>query len=556
LLQAAAALRRWLRSHPFVLVLLPAIALRVTMMILYRPTALNVADAVRYAHAAQSNIWEGPFQPAGYPLFLRAVGAITRRIEVFVALQHVLGILSAWLCYDAARRLGVRRWLALGAAGLVALSGDQLFLEHAILTESLVTFFLAASLWFAVRWPGGGRSLVGVALSALCVSLALCTRTSILAVAPFAGVALVLLAPGWRARAQRACVFGLVLLVVIGSYFALHDRATDSFGFGVATGWGLYIRAATFADCTRFDPPAGTEFLCESVPVDQRPGSDWYAWVDGPARARFGAPPTGDATVGRFARAAIRAQPLAYARLVATDGLRYFEPDFGTPRPWSGVDESLTDIDRRVPTEAEVSNHHGLEVFFDPFTYHYSPKAKILANYQDLMRVHPSVFFQLTIVSLAGIWGRGRGRTIGPLLGVISIAVPVVSCAAAIYQQRYSIPVNGPLGVAAAVSVEALLLRSKMAPSSPPATGAQEPRPLDVETSAPDGRAADGSPVASSTPDDSVRRDAGQLMLRSRTSGLRSVVVASGSRWARRGVGAAGLRLAIASPQGEYRRMQ
>ncbi len=52
------------------------------------------------------------------------------------------------------------------------------------------------------------------------------------------------------------------------------------------SGWGFYSRSAPFADCTKFDPPEGTEALCEEKPRTSGFGPDFYGWEpDSPAPA-------------------------------------------------------------------------------------------------------------------------------------------------------------------------------------------------------------------------------------------------------------------------------
>ena len=65
-------------------------------------------------------------------------------------------------------------------------------------------------------------------------------------------------------------------MLVLG-YFALDSAETGEFGFGSASGWALYSRVAPFADCDRFEPPAGTEELCERTDSSARSGPDFTA---------------------------------------------------------------------------------------------------------------------------------------------------------------------------------------------------------------------------------------------------------------------------------------
>src|SRR5207244_5729308 len=85
-------------------------------------------------------------------------------------------------------------------------------------------------------------------------------------------------------------------------------------------------RAAPFADCRQFKPPAGTRRLCERTPPDRRPGSLFYQWYDGsPARKIFRHPPNHDALLGRFGREAIVNQPGDYVDQVTSELPRFVD---------------------------------------------------------------------------------------------------------------------------------------------------------------------------------------------------------------------------------------
>ena len=93
----------------------------------------------------------------GYPLFLmltmKALLLFTGHINeatfgiTLVALQSILGITTALLCADIAKRLFNNNKLALIVALLIQVSESQLFYEHAVLTETAYTFFLISNLY-------------------------------------------------------------------------------------------------------------------------------------------------------------------------------------------------------------------------------------------------------------------------------------------------------------------------------------------------------------------------------------------------------------------------
>jgi len=90
---------------------------------------------------------------------------------------------------------------------------------------------------------------------------------------------------------------------------------------------------APWADCQRFTPPAGTRFLCESTPVEQRAGHDAYIFRSSPAVDAYGVagvavalPPEGAELIARWSRASILGQPLHYLRAVAYESRRPVGP--------------------------------------------------------------------------------------------------------------------------------------------------------------------------------------------------------------------------------------
>ena len=89
-------------------------------------------------------------------MFLRLLHAIAPHLILVVLVQHALGLLAAVLFFLAVRRCGGPRGLGLAPAAIIALGGDELFLEHAALSEALFIFLLSAMLYCAVRASDGG----------------------------------------------------------------------------------------------------------------------------------------------------------------------------------------------------------------------------------------------------------------------------------------------------------------------------------------------------------------------------------------------------------------
>src|SRR5918999_4531519 len=97
---------------------------------------IGYADSYAYVESAIGPLFSDPLRPAGYPYFLGLVQSINSNLSATIVLQHVLGLVSALFLYLAARRVGLSRWWSLLPCGVLALSGPQMLIEHAVLTEA------------------------------------------------------------------------------------------------------------------------------------------------------------------------------------------------------------------------------------------------------------------------------------------------------------------------------------------------------------------------------------------------------------------------------------
>src|SRR5919198_1854571 len=110
--------------------LLAGVALRLIAILSWWPaTALDDS----YERFADSNPFANPLHPAGYPLILGALGAMTRELALTIFVQHLSGIVSALLLWGATRRLTGSAWAGLLPAAIVLLDPDLIFLEHSIM---------------------------------------------------------------------------------------------------------------------------------------------------------------------------------------------------------------------------------------------------------------------------------------------------------------------------------------------------------------------------------------------------------------------------------------
>jgi 4-amino-4-deoxy-L-arabinose transferase-like glycosyltransferase len=453
------SVRRW--YLPLVALLAVGLALRVLATAGYWPAYIANPDAFSYLDAAGSDLFKYAERPSGYPIFLRVADwGLFGHFPLLVALQHLLGLAAGVLIYLTAVRFGASRVLALAAAAVVLLTGDQIFFEHAVLSEALFGFLVLASVYCAARTLDPGALPWAVAAGAL-LAAAATVRTVGLFMLPLLALWLVLTQPGrFRVRAVPVLACVLSAVVVAGAYVVAQRDATGFTGFARTTGWSLYSRVAHFADCSKFTPPEGTAGLCEpDVPSDERPGATFYHHDSrSPAWQVFGPPPNGNEQLRTFAREVIINQPFAYARTVVKDALRYIDPDIGRYRPYNGTgpgglsfkDPNPAYLDRSLE---QIRLHWHSVSFHDRF-------GGALRGYQDVIRVHGYLLPLLALVALVGLWPATRRERAGIalMLGFTAIAVAVPS-ATLFYSWRYLVPLLPLLVAAAALGVGALLRR-------------------------------------------------------------------------------------------------
>jgi hypothetical protein len=435
------------------LALTSAVGLRLFATLAYWPAGLGRRDSAAYIRAAHYGLSKDTLDPSGYPLFLRLAHAVSSQLAFTVAVQHTLGLVSGLLLFLTVRRLGGPRWLALVPAAVVWFNGDQLFLEHTLLTEPLFTFLLSALAYAAVRcldessrtlWPAVAGGLAGALLAVRSVGL-LVGPLFIL------WLALALWRTGHPWLRGVLAAGAAALLVVSGYTVVRHDATGRWLPVADGGGWILYSRVAQFADCRHFDPPPGTRSLCESSPPQSRGGQLYYEWMGGPARRAFGDPPAHDRLLRSFARAVVLHQPLDYLRTVGDDLRRYFDPTARVTRVGGGADaDTITFLRERPRYDSQVMRE--ARSYYRPFTVRVGAGTLLLSGYQQAMRVHGPVLTLLFLLALAGAWAaQGRVRWALVLLvglGLYLLAFPV---ATTVYEWRFGIPGLGAIAAGGAL---------------------------------------------------------------------------------------------------------
>ena len=451
-----------LRPPPALAILLLAgIAARVWLMADYRPAYLSSNDSARFLHFAHidDGMYEDHFGPTGYPAFLRVLRLISDQLEFTVAVQHLLGVVAALLLYAAVRRLGAPVWVGAIPAGVVLLSGDQLYMEHTLLSEAGFLPLLAGGLYAGVRaLEGGSRAWLALA-AALFAGTALFRNVGMILPPVIVGWAFLALGGVWRARLASAGTAAAAAAAVLGAYGLGAVLDGGNTGWTATSGWNAYGRSAPFADCDRFDEPAGTESLCQDTDPDDRPGSLFYLWFDGsPAREKYGHPPIGQETLGKFGRRAILAQPVDYVRTVASELPRFLNPEWHK-KPYSGGGYFLMSR-RGAGAEQDVLFQLGRD--YDHGAYSPGSSGETVADWQRLMRLGglvPGLMLLFAVIGAAAARGIAlRGLA---LFGLAGAALVVMPAATLTLLGRYTVPPTPVVAGAAAIGAWALVSRRR-----------------------------------------------------------------------------------------------
>ena len=244
---------RDLKTHAWLaIVATVAVVERGLLYLAYRPVAYN--DTASYRRLAETILhgwtdYDGTRTP-GYPFLMAVVGPDER---VYAA-QLALGLLTTLLFFYVGWRVSGTGWFGALTALAHTLNWQQLFFEANLITESLTTFFIAASLAVAawLLFPDHKRPLwqiLGMALAGgITMGLATLTRP-LFVFLPF-WAAFFLLA-FWRIASPKVrwgavLVTGLTGLVLIGAWVNFIHQRFGMWGLTNMTGFHLVQHTGLF----------------------------------------------------------------------------------------------------------------------------------------------------------------------------------------------------------------------------------------------------------------------------------------------------------------------
>jgi hypothetical protein len=272
---------------------------------------------------------------------------------------------------------------------------------------------------------------------------------------------LLLAGPGWRRRAVTVAALVVGFVVPVGSYATWYHEERGVFALSEFTGRALYLRSTSFVDCAQLTVPAYQRVLCPAEPLGQRRDPTYYVFHDSRTLPRL-QPPAGttqDEALRDFAFAAVRAQPLDYAGIVARDfWLNFSTPredayEYDTAHKWL-FDEYLT-VEPTAWTRPAYDAHGGRQLEVR------QPYADAVVTYAGYAHLPGWVLLGCLLVGLLGGLGVGRARGSGLrtltwvlLLGGVGLLVaPAVT---AQFVWRYQLPALALLPAAAALGLTAL----------------------------------------------------------------------------------------------------
>ncbi len=443
-----------LRYPPFAILLAFGIIVRVSLMVAYYPAVMLMFDSPRYARAGGMAIFGDFWMPAGYPMLLQLLHAISHQLWFTIAVQHATGLAVGVFLFLAVQRLGVARSTACLPASVPLLSGDHLYLEHVVMADHFLIVLAVAGLSAAVCGLVPTLNLKWLSTGSACLAMAGLTRSTGVVLLPVLVLCTFLFVHG-ELRRRSAALAAAVLPGVgvyglyVGAFFLAHGQYL---GLADMRGWNLYSRVAPFADCQKFKPPQGTEILCEQRPPWKRPGPFGYVWdLNSVPRRSFPLGPETGAKLEAFSTQAILHQPLDYLRAIVVDLARYLDPAMGPVRPYAGQSRELLSFGWRdksvenMVVRAMSRVYRGTKVRLQA--------QGLLAFYQNTFRVSGFAICVLLVMSAIGVLKAKGGIRLGVVLFGLSACglylLPVVTLC---YQFRYGIPpetllvVSGVLG--------------------------------------------------------------------------------------------------------------
>jgi Glycosyl transferase family 2 len=429
-------------------VLVAGAALRGVVFFAYDPF-FWVPTSNGYIAAAES-VRPSEAHPWGYSGFLWLTGHGLDLREA-VAVQHLFVLLLAGVLYAFLVHRGVARWLAALAIVPLCLSPLLVNIEHHLLPESLFVTLVAAALLMLV-WPRALPAAGACAAAGLLVAASgLMQLFGLVMIVP-----MVVYLMCRRAGFLRLGALLVAFAIPLGGYLAWMHQTHGVYAFTTWRGKHLYARVAPFAQCERLgNLSAQQRLLCDSRPLDERPGPEAYVWSAGETPIRS----LPDSVLLGFAQKVIVHQPLDYAKAVAGGTAHAFYPGQRQRRRepctsnW-GFPLSSPDACRSNGLGREGWRAHPVAVK--------TSLARELNRYARLDFLIGPLFLACVLVTLFALGWRPRAgdwrlRLDAALFAVVGLALMISAIATANFNYRYTAVLYSTLPIAAAIAITHLV---------------------------------------------------------------------------------------------------
>ncbi len=433
------AARAWSGHRLFIIVLIPAVLLRVDAELGYRWQAW-FNDSFEYVQNTV-HFKLDPTRVSGYSIWLKILQPF-HSYAVVTILQHLMGLAVGVMIYALARhRFKAPAWLAVLATVPVLYDGFEVQLEHLIMADVpflfLVTLATTLLLWDPV--PSTLRCVVVGAL----LGIAEVVRSVGLPLLAVFAVYMIIRRISWRKVAAAI----VVCFLPVFAYVGLFDLQHGQFAMTDSTGVFLYSRVMTFAECSKMHIPDDELSLCTVVPPDKRPIAQAYIWTSASPLDRF--PPSQfsplpNQLAENFAIHAIEAQPLDYAKAVFSDTWRAFGwkrvifPNAATYDEYIFGNSSLPIPSWDDAKLGPYNSYAAAYVHGNPLTQVVAPFANVIRGYQRYVWLPGTVYGLILLAGLGGLvlaWRRFGGEALLPW--TVSLALIVIPAATAEFDYRY-----------------------------------------------------------------------------------------------------------------------
>jgi hypothetical protein len=487
--------RNWL----FGTALAAGLCLRLLTALGFPPAIWFAGDSISYVTSA---LYHSPAisRVSGYSLLLIVLRPL-HSFAVVTGVQHLMGLSIGVMIYALLRHRGLPRWGATAGSLPVLLDAYQVQLEQEMLPDVFFAFLVAGAVTLCVWWPDDKRPVWASAVAAAALGLSAVVWPVGMPLLIVLVVIMAIRKAGWRA-VTAAVLAGAVPLLL---YVAWFDHAHHRIAFNTSSGVFLWARTMTFADCAVIKPPADERPLCPGKPIGKRQAASLWIWQKHTPIARMPRKWSvrTNTLAGDFARRAILAQPLGYAKAVLDGFALTFTWD-RPPRPNKGMSERYSftlathnwDHTGTPRAAAIVRVQHRYTGGHLATTRAVRPMSSIMIAYQRVVYLRGTMTGVLLLLGLAAVIRRLRGGGYrrrrewgGPALfpwltGLAVLLVPVMT---ADFSLRYVVPAVPAISMAAAL----LFLR----PTTQAAASEVPPRPAADRELAADGQSSAPGPL-------------------------------------------------------------